>query len=98
MELTAAAVTAAALLIACSDGAQADGDTIEACERWERLRDEPIGPSAAGEIRAIAELATDTAVRERATALAQVLRLDFTGTLDDARTMQLDRACRAAID
>lgn len=97
LKATAAALVAGALLLACTSGAGADGDTIEACQDWQDLRD---GGSLLGEgprVVEIAEKAQDAAVREAADDLANSLALNLQSALWPTRARALDRACSDAL-
>lgn len=94
LTLVLGATLATGVLIACSSGADADSETIEACERWEQLRARPLDASAIGELREIAELSADPEVSQEARAVALRLELDFSATPGaSARVARLDAAC-----
>jgi len=85
---------ATGVLIACSSGADADSETIAACQRWEVLRAGPLDASSIGELREIAELAADPEVSQEARAVALRLELDFSASPSaSARATRLDAAC-----
>jgi hypothetical protein len=92
-----ALAVAGAALVACGEDVRADAGTIQACERWDALREQHIATEDRGEVGFIAREATDPAVSRAASALAAALELDFTGTLVPQRSARLDQACESAL-
>lgn len=97
LQLAALAFVAGAVLVACTAGAGADGDTIKACQRWKDIRDRGAELESKGDVAAIADEAQDEEVREAANQLAQSLALNLQSALWPSRAVALDRACSDAL-
>ncbi len=97
LKLIALALVAVAVLLACTSGAGADGDTIEACAQWDGIRARGVELESAREVAEIADEAQDTHVRAAARELAQSLAFNLQSALWPSRARALDRACSDAL-